>query len=291
MWSGSGQVIYLRSCGGVLWLFVFSDTKEAREPQRNALFWIHLRAEGWTPLGSWGFPAANNTSNNKQLITVLFPREHNNNNNNNTTVSLHSKMWNKLTGIELWAGELGSISTALPCSWTDVAEGVRPQEPNPVPRASLNNDLQFLQTFVKLPGGKEPLKVLSWNRVDDPPHSLPTSSGSVWIKDGIRWADRCRFCSPSSQMTKSIYIPTLRWGHESWTMKVLTGVLTPPHEASLHKNLITEYYSHYCKTLIWAVNGRLSDFFWSMYKCTQITAILLPAGGQGRLARWITSNM
>lgn len=41
-------VVYLRSCGGVLGLLVVSDAQEAREPQRNALFWIHLRTDGRT---------------------------------------------------------------------------------------------------------------------------------------------------------------------------------------------------------------------------------------------------
>lgn len=42
-----GELVYLRSCGGVLRLLVVSDAEEAREPQRHALFWVHLRTDGW----------------------------------------------------------------------------------------------------------------------------------------------------------------------------------------------------------------------------------------------------
>ena len=44
------QPTYLRCCGGVLRLLVLSDAEEAREPKRNALFWVHLRADGRTQL-------------------------------------------------------------------------------------------------------------------------------------------------------------------------------------------------------------------------------------------------
>lgn len=38
----TADVMYLRSCGGVFGLLVISDAEKAREPQRNALFWVHL---------------------------------------------------------------------------------------------------------------------------------------------------------------------------------------------------------------------------------------------------------
>lgn len=40
-----GDVMYLSSGRGVLGLLVVSDSKEAGEPQRNALFWIHLTTD------------------------------------------------------------------------------------------------------------------------------------------------------------------------------------------------------------------------------------------------------
>ena len=39
---------YLSSSRGILGLLVISNPKEPREPQRNTLFRVHLRAEGWT---------------------------------------------------------------------------------------------------------------------------------------------------------------------------------------------------------------------------------------------------
>ena len=39
------DLMYLSSGRGVLGLLVVSDSKEAGEPQRNALLWIHLRTE------------------------------------------------------------------------------------------------------------------------------------------------------------------------------------------------------------------------------------------------------
>lgn len=43
-----GDLMYLSSSRGVLGLLVVSDPKEAGEPQRNALLWIHLRADSQT---------------------------------------------------------------------------------------------------------------------------------------------------------------------------------------------------------------------------------------------------
>lgn len=40
------DVPYLGGRRGVLRLLVVSDPKEAREPQRDAFFWIHLRTDG-----------------------------------------------------------------------------------------------------------------------------------------------------------------------------------------------------------------------------------------------------
>lgn len=38
----TGGATYLRRRRGVFWLLVVSDAQEAREPQRDAFFWVHL---------------------------------------------------------------------------------------------------------------------------------------------------------------------------------------------------------------------------------------------------------